>query len=246
MPVAQRGRRPGERPGRAGMDPENRICSSSATGEPRAGGDGPWLRTLQDGGDPKTPRGRGWAGLLPDSPRDAAENPALAGMDRFRTRQPSSTSEEPRPRGWTAGPIARMDHEWHSSRRPVRRTPRERGWTGEHPGAYARHKSQRRGGATLSSPRTRRRGRRGRGHVQRSQGRGEAAAGRPGGEPRPRLPTLLAEAPPPGRNPAAVSLRSLGTAIRRLNVLSEPRNVTRLPTGEACDDIARFPWTNLG
>ena len=59
------------------------------------------------------------------------------------------------------------------------------------------------------------------------------------------LPALLPAAPPPDRNPAAVYLRSLGTGTSRRNMLSGLRNVVRLATGGACDDVARFPWADL-
>ena len=61
----------------------------------------------------------------------------------------------------------------------------------------------------------------------------------------PAMPELLPAAPPADRNPAAVYLRSLGTAVSRRNMLSALRSVVRLATSGTSDDIERFRWSNL-
>ena len=55
----------------------------------------------------------------------------------------------------------------------------------------------------------------------------------------------LLAAPPPDRHPAAVYLRSLGSAASRRGMASSLRAVVRLATGGASDDVERFPWHQL-
>ena len=56
---------------------------------------------------------------------------------------------------------------------------------------------------------------------------------------------LLAAPPPPDRHPAAVYLRSLGSAASRRGMASSLRAVVRLATDGASDDVERFPWHQL-
>ena len=109
-------------PALAGMDPRRRACGLSASGFPRACGDGPAPWCFADTAARFPPRLRGWTHDLHPVAEPKQVSPALAGMDRLRT--PTTPAYPSFPRACGDGP------EWIEEEEKAELfPPRLRGWT---------------------------------------------------------------------------------------------------------------------
>ena len=89
---------------------------------PRAGGGGPWVRTVSDDCPGSSPRWRGWSGVEVTQPQHVRVVPALAGVvPGAPARRPQPPS---RPRAGGGGPSSASPAADHSAS-----SPRWRGWS---------------------------------------------------------------------------------------------------------------------